>query len=140
MNVTFTHYPPARHASERPAPTQVVGTTYFSIHDTGIEGEIVWFADGFQRVEMAGDTEAGDFQILNLNDPRILMPKAPETAAKQKLQIVCKCCGSEDVMRDAWAEWDVDAQAWVLKSVFDAAYCESCDGEARLMEVPVDRP
>jgi hypothetical protein len=37
-------------------------------------------------------------------------------------------------MRDAWAVWDDTRQAWVLGSVFDAAYCETCETDASLAE------
>lgn len=40
---------------------------------------------------------------------------------------VCRHCGSEDVVRDAWASWDVEAQEWVLDQFFDNAYCRSCE-------------
>jgi hypothetical protein len=38
----------------------------------------------------------------------------------------CPNCGSEEgVRRDAWAEWDVAKQEWVIQNVFDHAICES---------------
>ena len=40
----------------------------------------------------------------------------------------CTNCGSEEVAVDATAEWDFDAQEWVLDSTFDHAYCGGCDG------------
>ena len=55
-----------------------------------------------------------------------------------KVQMICAHCGSDDVMRDAWAEWDVEKQDWVLRSVFDQAYCENCDGDTTLSEVALD--
>jgi hypothetical protein len=44
----------------------------------------------------------------------------------------CASCGSADVMRDAWACWDDHTQAWVLGSVFDAAFCEACENDTTL--------
>lgn len=32
-----------------------------------------------------------------------------------KLRMVCNTCGSEDVGRDAFAEWDYELQQWVLR-------------------------
>jgi hypothetical protein len=52
-----------------------------------------------------------------------------------KIRIVCGTCGSEDVSRDAWGDWDVRTQTWVLRTVFDYAHCHACDGETRLVEV-----
>ena len=54
-----------------------------------------------------------------------------------KVQMVCSYCGSSDVMRDAWAEWDVETQNWALRSVFDSAHCEVCEGETTLSEALV---
>lgn len=51
-----------------------------------------------------------------------------------KIQIRCKHCNSTNVVRDAWAEWDIETQKWVLGSVFDAAFCMDCDGESSLIE------
>lgn len=53
----------------------------------------------------------------------------------KEVRIVCATCGSEDVSRDAWGEWDVTAQDWVLRAVFDQAYCHHCDAETKLDEV-----
>lgn len=51
-----------------------------------------------------------------------------------QLLIACETCGSTDVARDAWAEWDVEAQEWVLRTVFDMAFCHECDGETNIEE------
>jgi hypothetical protein len=53
----------------------------------------------------------------------------------KRIAIVCGACGSDEVSRDAWANWDVQAQEWVLGSVFDYGHCHRCDGESRLIEV-----
>jgi hypothetical protein len=59
---------------------------------------------------------------------------APEPRARIKM--VCATCGSDDVLRDAWAEWDVEQQQWVLQNVFDHAVCEgACEGETRIKEI-----
>lgn len=51
------------------------------------------------------------------------------------LRMKCSHCGSEQVLLDAWAEWDVQQQEWVLQNVFQQAYCETCDGETTINEV-----
>jgi len=56
------------------------------------------------------------------------------------MAIVCSTCGSDDVSRDAWANWDVKAQEWVLGAVFDHAHCHRCDGETSLTEVQLNPP
>jgi hypothetical protein len=55
-----------------------------------------------------------------------------------RIQIVCGTCGSTDVSRDAWGVWDFAAQEWVLRTVFDYAFCHACDGETRLEEVSIE--
>lgn len=50
------------------------------------------------------------------------------------IAIVCAACGSKDVSRDAWGDWDEARQEWVLRTVFDYAHCHNCEGETRLEE------
>lgn len=51
------------------------------------------------------------------------------TNPKIREKPVCACCGSDDVVLDATAAWDIDAQEWVLNSTFDDAYCNTCETE-----------
>ena len=60
-----------------------------------------------------------------------------QAAKEQKVRIICGTCGSTDVSRGAWGDWDGAAQAWVLRTVFDYAHCHACDCETRLEEVPL---
>lgn len=57
--------------------------------------------------------------------------------AKSPISIRCEKCGGTDVIRDASARWDEIAQDWSLSGVFDAAFCETCDGDAHLAEIPL---
>ncbi len=41
------------------------------------------------------------------------------------IAILCGHCGSADVSCDAWAMWDEARQEWVLRTVFDYAYCHA---------------
>lgn len=50
---------------------------------------------------------------------------------------VCNKCGGHNVTRDAWAEWDVAEQEWVLAATFDYSYCHDCQEETRLEEMAV---
>ena len=50
---------------------------------------------------------------------------------------VCSRCGSDAVLLDAYAEWDMEKQDWVLQNVFQDAICEDCEGEASLDWVDV---
>lgn len=55
--------------------------------------------------------------------------------SEKKVNYVCKTCGSDLVLRDAYAEWDQDKQDWVIHAVYDAAVCEGeCNGEGCQIE------
>ena len=53
----------------------------------------------------------------------------------KRVTFVCNTCGSDFVTRDAWAEWDVEDQDWILGAAFDYAFCHKCEEETRLVEV-----
>jgi hypothetical protein len=53
-----------------------------------------------------------------------------------RVRVVCGDCGGEDVVRDAWAAWDVGSQTWELHATLDAAFCHDCDTEVTLAELP----
>ncbi len=57
--------------------------------------------------------------------------------SKTGKKMVCAHCGSENVLRDAYAQWDVPQQAWVLHNTFDNSLCEYCDGECNINEVEI---
>jgi hypothetical protein len=63
--------------------------------------------------------------------------KTPESEpGGRRFRMVCDECGSEDVLADAYAQWDIDQQDWVVANVFDkGAFCPDCDGDARIAEV-----
>ncbi|HEV2746955.1 MAG TPA: hypothetical protein VGW34_06615 [Allosphingosinicella sp.] len=63
------------------------------------------------------------------------MAAAPPQAAGEAVDYVCKTCGGNSVTRDAWAEWDAEAQEWVLGAAFDYAFCHHCEEETNLVEV-----
>ena len=47
---------------------------------------------------------------------------------KPKYNYVCDECGSTNILRDAWAEWNVEKQDWVLSEYFDNTECGDCGG------------
>lgn len=55
----------------------------------------------------------------------------------KRISIRCGTCGGSNVMRDAWAVWSDEAQAWELGAVFDAGFCDDCGGEASLVETDI---
>jgi len=56
---------------------------------------------------------------------------------RQGIALHCTHCGSDDILIDAWAVWDVETQQAVLHSTYDNWYCESCEGECNVSEEPV---
>lgn len=48
----------------------------------------------------------------------------------KKVHVVCPRCGSPDVVVDAAARWDFDAQAWTLSSTYDERTCQTCGYES----------
>jgi len=38
----------------------------------------------------------------------------------------CGMCGSQNVVRDAWAEWNGATREWELDDIFDDAFCKAC--------------
>lgn len=59
------------------------------------------------------------------------------TTQTTRFRMACSACGGTDVRRDAYAEWDEDAQEWTLSATFDHAVCEDCGGETRIVEQPL---
>jgi hypothetical protein len=54
-----------------------------------------------------------------------------------KLRMICGSCGGDNVLCDAFANWNVETQAWELHSTYDkGSHCEDCEGECRIEEVP----
>jgi hypothetical protein len=55
-----------------------------------------------------------------------------------RVKMVCCECGSEDVLADAYAEWDAVAQVWELVETFPkGAYCSDCGCGTRIEEQPL---
>lgn len=52
-------------------------------------------------------------------------------------RMLCAECGSDDVVVDAWAEWDEATQEFVLRSVFDEMFCLACEQACDINEVDI---
>lgn len=50
----------------------------------------------------------------------------------------CQTCGSERVVKDAYACWNPDTGLWELEKVFDAAHCVACEKATALSWVRPD--
>ena len=55
-----------------------------------------------------------------------------------KVRKVCKECGSDNVKKDAWAEWDENRQRWSLGETFQQEFCCDCDGETTIIDEPIE--
>lgn len=42
------------------------------------------------------------------------------------VKYTCPHCGSDEILRDAFAIWDIDQQQWVLDSTYDDFMCNGC--------------
>lgn len=51
---------------------------------------------------------------------------------------ICKDCGTDNVVRDAWAAWSPHENKWVLETTFDHAHCFNCEGQTSLEEIEYD--
>ena len=45
---------------------------------------------------------------------------------------VCGTCGSDNVVKDAWGQWNSETQMWKLKDVFDHVFCLACENETQI--------
>lgn len=62
-----------------------------------------------------------------------------EGTTGERVKIVCRTCGSEDVLLDSWAQWNPHTQKAELVTTFDSGhYCQNCDGECTTKEVPLE--
>lgn len=57
---------------------------------------------------------------------------------EKRIKMVCSKCGSENVVKDAFAEWNIDKQEWVLHSVYDFTSCNDCGEEDCVDEVEIE--
>lgn len=53
------------------------------------------------------------------------------------IEYACAHCDSRIVTREAWAEWDVARQSWVLSDLMDQGFCHGCHRKTALVERPV---
>lgn len=62
-----------------------------------------------------------------INCSSVKLPDGPN------VRKVCGDCGSIDVVADAYVEWIIEDQEWVVNNIFDkGAYCNACDRETTI--------
>jgi hypothetical protein len=54
--------------------------------------------------------------------------------------MTCSHCHSENVVRDAWAQWDNEKQKWRLFDIFPESFCRDCEGETNIAPVLIKEP
>ena len=52
----------------------------------------------------------------------------------------CGTCGSERIVKDAWACWNPDSGLWEIEMVFDHAHCHHCEGDTTLVWAKAEHP
>jgi hypothetical protein len=57
---------------------------------------------------------------------------------KQKVDKVCRHCGSANVSVDATARWNVETQTWEIAGLFDNSDCEDCGRETDVVDKTLD--
>lgn len=55
-------------------------------------------------------------------------PEPPPAGARAKP--VCAHCGSDQLVRDASARWDIDTQDWAISGIYDCTTCDICSAES----------
>ena len=61
------------------------------------------------------------------------------SSERKPVKIVCSYCGSDDVLIDAYAQWNVEKQEMEVAQTFDKGhYCNQCDGECSIDEVEIE--
>ena len=55
-----------------------------------------------------------------------------------KRTMACRTCGSDRVVRDAWACWSYERQEWEFGDMFDYAFCTGCENECTIQETAAE--
>lgn len=55
-----------------------------------------------------------------------------------KINIVCEKCGGTNIQHDAYANWDIDKQEFVLSAMARHNYCNDCEKEIDCKEIPIN--
>ena len=48
------------------------------------------------------------------------------------IEYACERCSGTGVTADAWMEWDIPRQAWVVATIFEYGFCHECSRATRL--------
>ena len=57
------------------------------------------------------------------------------------VKMVRSCCEGENVLKNAFSNWDIESQEWVLFDTYDkGSFCEDCEDETGIEEVDIELP
>jgi hypothetical protein len=54
-----------------------------------------------------------------------------------KIKYVCKHCGSDNVGRDAFLEWNQETQKWEISDFMDREICFTCSDDTELVQATI---
>lgn len=100
----------------------------------------IGFAKRIAAMELSGcdDDKLGECESLDVVDTVIEQARAVVAgfrAEQPKVTKVCPCCGSDNVWKDATAQWCVETQQWELSCVHDHESCEDCGASGNDMSL-----
>lgn len=55
----------------------------------------------------------------------------------KKIKYECPHCGSNALLKDAYASWNIELQKWQLEATYDTTICSLCESEVSPIEQPV---
>lgn len=81
-------------------------------------------------------------RVPDLSYTVTIVPLDPDdtdpSAAGARVKPVCADCGSDQLVRDAAARWDMDAQDWTISVIFECTICDLCNAESDNLAAWVD--
>jgi hypothetical protein len=98
--------------------------------------------DAFEAERLARDRAAAssfynlrvpEFGIEVVVEDRPVPGDDPPPAGPGAVRPVCPRCGSDEILRDACAQWDPALQSWVLISIYNSETCLACEMEGDLI-------
>jgi uncharacterized protein DUF3768 len=88
------------------------------------------------RLKSFGRSQRRESQMANPNrsiTSTEIEGRKPKSGPKPIAELpICQLCGSDRVVRDAWAAWNNQTQNWELSSIFDRAFCQTCEAETNI--------
>lgn len=98
------------------------------------------FLEATKGYVLPGVVLAVDFEnIRHMQQLIVQARELLEPPKPKKIEMVCSTCGSDEVLCDAYAEWCVETQDWILHSTYDkGAHCDRCGGECRIVEQEIE--